>query len=53
MPRTSIAVVSQIVAAAALASLMQAVAAPRVTATRLARNPLITVDSATSLGGLV
>ena len=53
MPRTSIAVVSQIVAAAALASLMQAVAAPRVTATRLARNPLITVDSATSLGGNV
>ena len=53
MARTSIAVATLIAATSALASLMPAFAAPQVNATRLAQNPLITVDSSASLGGNV
>jgi len=53
MARTSIALVTLIAATSALARLIPAFAAPQVTATRLAQNPLITVDSSKSLGGNV
>ena len=53
MARTSIAVIVLVAATSALTSFMPAFAAPDVTATRLAQNPLITVDASASLGGNV
>src|SRR6185436_3927186 len=53
MARTSIALVALIAATSALTSFMPAFAVPQVTATRLAQNPLVTVDSSASLGGNV
>jgi hypothetical protein len=53
MARTSIAPVALIAATSALTCFMPAFAVPQVTATRLAQNPLVTVDSSASLGGNV